>query len=768
MVGTRSKNKADHDAPASIASSRPKRAGASGKIVRGSKKKVLAASKNSTNKNKKKEDESSVTSVAVASAAATKSKAGSTDAIIKEALVKSQYSKTISPKAASTPEGRGRRVHKPSAKKKALNSIQRVKEKANVDISSPVNLNMKSPTADDHDYHKENDWVQCDDCKAWHQHPKEFRGKFSGEWSCWMMKWDPLDESKSRCVKSTTTNSGDIRRRRTLSAEKAKIQEEMSSPPPAPSTLIDTISQSTPKDSIKSPRLLKGQAGQISTTRPTLRKRLYTEQTEGKEKSLEEKEDVANSLIRLSLSNEHPQWQLPKNKSQSPSQGKIDASSSSSSPSKSKTDISPASSHISYPASSPPSFQESPSSNKENNRPRSPSNSLDKQKSTMSLQRSTNIKEGTVLTVCPSSSQLKNTESTSNHVEEAASAATKKKKEKDAATVATVKKTEEAAVAAVVKKSKEEEDEKRKEEAAAVKKSKEEEDAAAAAEKSKEEEDAAAKKRKEEAAASTKKRKEEAASAKERTKSPSSTNPGTRGWGIKLPQHMEGIPLHCYSDIDAGMESEYLNFLRHGKEITEAKFCFDDITIIDRDYLILSISTLCNDERLWAGYSILDLATLWTFLNQGGDMQWCALPARFFESLRTGSYGKKESGLVNRVLNMTHHSTDLFLFDVITFPVWFEDHFSVVFILYAGNVVKGLYGNMIDEKDPHPCIIYANSIPGMKSKFHNKDKVAESIRTFLNKFGQENIPNWRRCFNKNSFPVYELKGKIFFRFLMST
>ena len=93
-------------------------AGASGKIVRGSKKKVLAASKNSTNKNKKKEDESSVTSVAVASAAATKSKAGSTDAIIKEALVKSQYSKTISPKAASTPEGRGRRVHKPSAKKK--------------------------------------------------------------------------------------------------------------------------------------------------------------------------------------------------------------------------------------------------------------------------------------------------------------------------------------------------------------------------------------------------------------------------------------------------------------------------------------------------------------------------------------------------------------------------------------------------------------------------------------------------------------------------
>ena len=218
MVGTRSKNKADHDAPASIASSRPKRAGASGKIVRGSKKKVLAASKNSTNKNKKKEDESSVTSVAVASAAATKSKAGSTDAIIKEALVKSQYSKTISPKAASTPEGRGRRVHKPSAKKKALNSIQRVKEKANVDISSPVNLNMKSPTADDHDYHKENDWVQCDDCKAWHQHPKEFRGKFSGEWSCWMMKWDPLDESKSRCVKSTTTNSGDICRRRTLSS----------------------------------------------------------------------------------------------------------------------------------------------------------------------------------------------------------------------------------------------------------------------------------------------------------------------------------------------------------------------------------------------------------------------------------------------------------------------------------------------------------------------------------------------------------------------
>ena len=196
-------------------------AGASGKIVRGSKKKVLAASKNSTNKNKKKEDESSVTSVAVASAAATKSKAGSTDAIIKEALVKSQYSKTISPKAASTPEqpeGRGHRVHKPSAKKKALNSIQRVKEKANVDISSPVKLNMKSPTADDHDYHKENDWVQCDDCKAWHQHPKEFRGKFSGEWSCWMMKWDPLDESKPRCVKSTTTNSGDIRRRRTLSS----------------------------------------------------------------------------------------------------------------------------------------------------------------------------------------------------------------------------------------------------------------------------------------------------------------------------------------------------------------------------------------------------------------------------------------------------------------------------------------------------------------------------------------------------------------------
>ena len=561
--------------------------------------------------------------------------------------------------------------------------------------------------------------------------------------------------SKDKADHDAPASIASSRPKRTITkTEKAKIQEEMSAStkkgrkacrrkkkattiktttPPAPSTRIDTISESTPKDSIKSPRPLKGQAGQISTTRHPPRKRLYLEQTEGKEKPLEEKEDVANSLIRLSLSNERPQWQLPKNKSQSPSQGKIDASSSSSSPSKSKTDISPASSHISYPTSSPPSFQESPSSDKENNRPRSPSsNSLDKQKSTMSLQP-TNIKEGTVLTICPSSSQLKNTESTSNHVEEAASAATKK----------------------------------RKEEAAAVKKSKEEEDAAASAEKSKEEEEAAAstKKRKEEeeaAVAAAKKKEERAASAKERTKSPSSTNPGTRGWGVKLPQHMEGIPLHCYSEIDAGMESEYLNFLRHGKEITEAKFCFDDITIIDRDYLILSISTLCNDDRLWAGYSILDLATIWTFLNQGGDMRWCALPARFFESMRTGSYGKKESGLVNRVLNMTHHSTDLFLFDVITFPVWFEDHFSVVFILYAGNVVKGLYGNMIDEKDPHPCIIYANSIPGMKSKFHNKDKVAESIRTFLNKFGEENIPNWRRCFNKNSFPVYELKGKIFF------
>ena len=594
--------------------------------------------------------------------------------------------------------------------------------------------------------------------------------------------------SKDKADHDAPASIASSRPKRTITkTEKAKIQEEMSAStkkgrkacrrkkkattiktttPPAPSTRIDTISESTPKDSIKSPRPLKGQAGQISTTRHPPRKRLYLEQTEGKEKPLEEKEDVANSLISLSLSKERPQWQLPKNKSQSPSQGKIDASSSSS-PSKSKTDISPASSHISYPTSSPPSFQESPSSDKENNRPRSPSsNSLDKQKSTMSLQP-TNIKEGTVLTVCPSSSQLKNTESTSNHVEEVASAATKKEKEKDAAAVATVKKTEEAAVAEVAKKSKQEEDEKRKEEAAAVKKSKEEEDAAASAEKNKEEEEAAAstKKRKEEeeaAVAAAKKKEERAASAKERTKSPSSTNPGTRGWGVKLPQHMEGIPLHCYSEIDAGMESEYLNFLRHGKEITEAKFCFDDITIIDRDYLILSISTLCNDDRLWAGYSILDLATIWTFLNQGGNMQWCALPARFFESMRTGSYGKKESGLVNRVLNMTHHSTDLFLFDVITFPVWFEDHFSVVFILYAGNVVKGLYGNMIDEKDPHPCIIYANSIPGMKSRFHNKDKVAEGIRTFLNKYGEENMRNWRRCFNKNSFPVYELKGKIFF------
>ena len=601
--------------------------------------------------------------------------------------------------------------------------------------------------------------------------------------------------SKDKADHDAPASIASSRPKRTITkTEKAKIQEEMSAStkkgrkacrrkkkattiktttPPAPSTRIDTISESKPKDSIKSPRPLKGQAGQISTTRHPPRKRLYLEQTEGKEKSLEEKEDGANSLISLSLSKERPQWQLPKNKSQSPSQGKIDASSSSS-PSKSKTDISPASSHISYPTSSPPSFQESPSSNKENNRPRSPSsNSLDKQKSTMSLQP-TNIKEGTVLTICPSSSQLKNTESTSNHVEEVASAATKKEKEKDAAAVATVKKTEEVAVATVAKKSKEEEDEKRKEEAVSAEKSKEEDEAAASTKKSKEEEEAAAstKKRKEEeeaAVAAAKKKEERAASAKERTKSPSSTNPGTRGWGVKLPQHMEGIPLHCYSEIDAGMESEYLNFLRHGKEITEAKFCFDDITIIDRDYLILSISSLCNDDRLWAGYSILDLATIWTFLNQGGNMQWCALPARFFESMRTGSYGKKESGLVNRVLNMTHHSTDLFLFDVITFPVWFEDHFSVVFILYAGNVVKGLYGNMIDEKDPHPCIIYANSIPGMKSRFHNKDKVAEGIRTFLNKYGEENMRNWRRCFNKNSFPVYELKGKIFFfRFPMST
>ena len=59
----------------------------------------------------------------------------------------------------------------------------------------------------DHDYHKKNDWVQCDDCNEWHQHPREFRGKFGSEWSCWMMEWDPLDESIARCVKATTINS---------------------------------------------------------------------------------------------------------------------------------------------------------------------------------------------------------------------------------------------------------------------------------------------------------------------------------------------------------------------------------------------------------------------------------------------------------------------------------------------------------------------------------------------------------------------------------
>jgi hypothetical protein len=64
------------------------------------------------------------------------------------------------------------------------------------------------------------------------------------------------------------------------------------------------------------------------------------------------------------------------------------------------------------------------------------------------------------------------------------------------------------------------------------------------------------------------------------------------------------------------MESNYLEFSRTGKEITEVAFPFIGTQLCSKDYQVMSRDTINSSNLdLYAGYAIIDLTSQWTFFN---------------------------------------------------------------------------------------------------------------------------------------------------------
>eukprot|EP00536_Pseudo-nitzschia_multiseries_P010373 jgi/Psemu1/25717/gm1.25717_g len=158
-------------------------------------------------------------------------------------------------------------------------------------------------------------------------------------------------------------------------------------------------------------------------------------------------------------------------------------------------------------------------------------------------------------------------------------------------------------------------------------------------------------------------------------------------------------------------------------EIISLSLC--DMLMARDDYNALGRNpeTTKDPFLLHSGYAILDFATHWTFMKNS-DISWCPLPTAFFETFLStrGCYGIYEKGNeINRILNINPNiGGNLFDFDVIDGRVYSGNHFSQFFI------------------------------------FNAKNKVAEKLCKFLNKYGLEhNVFKVRAC-SKNTIPAMKI------------
>ena len=655
----------------------------------------------------------------------------------------------------------------------------------------------------DHDYHKKHDWVQCDDCNQWHQHPREFRGKFGSKWSCWMMEWDPLDESKSRCVKATTINSKQNDTDPVLhDCSNLNRADRKRAPTPKKQALIESQKtkssvQMNKKQSLTK-KLIFGNSDtdvndiaiDIATTMLTMKKNapppIVTNIVE--KENINGKPGLAPSSIKDYLT--------PKKTpiSRQNTLTKIESIDSVINKSKNKQPVSLVDINNRTEKENTIDFNKE---GEDNDNILTDGKDSGNEQEEEAAAKKIKLKEQEEATTKKKqqaeAAKQQQEEAAKQQQEEAAKKLKIKQQEEKSAVVATTAKKDKEAESAAAKK-----DEEAKAAAAAAitkKKQQEQQYVIAAAQKIKKDCDDA---ETEAAALQQKQQDEEGASAvaaevlaeKEKEKEHNPTDKDKDNNEVKLESKVTSkttsirgeafgqfdVPVlidHISNEIKVEVLSKMYNMLIHPcwkyhqlrKPILDPDdvllplrctvICGDDYKSLSRDPVTTSDTSL-----LFGGYAIHNLATQIMFPTEDGSNWWCALPANTFE-LMCGGLKYEINNYFDQHLNNNRHIGDNLLnFSVVSILIWHGMHFSKAFVCYANNVVNGDY-KYVDNKGPHSCILYTNS--SGNTLWHNPKKVAEKIRTFLNAYSiAHGKTNKKGQFNCISMPVYQINGKFYF------
>ena len=606
----------------------------------------------------------------------------------------------------------------------------------------------------DHDYHKKHDWVRCDDCDQWHQHPREFRGKFGSKWSCWMMEWDPLDESKSRCVKATTINSKQNDTDSVLhDCSNLNRADRKRAPTPKKQALIESqktkLSVQMNKKQSLTKKLIFGNSDKdandididIATTMLTMKKNAPTPIVTNivENENSNGKPGVAPSSIKDYLT---PQ-KTPKSRQNTLT--KIGSIDSVINKSKNKQPVSLVDINNRTEKENTIDFNKEGEDN---------DNILTDEEAAKKLKIKQQEEKSAVVAT------------TAKKDKEDESAAAKKDKEDKAAAAATItkkKQQEQQYAIAAAQKIKKDRDDAETEAAALQQKQQDEEEASAVAA------EVLAEKEKEKEHNPTDKDKDNNEVKLESKVTSKTTSIRGEAFGqFDVPVLIDHIP----NEIKVDVLSKMYNMLIHPcwtyHQLRKAIFDPDDVllplrstVICGDDYKSLSRDpvTTSDTSLLFGGYAIHNLATQIMFPTEDGSNWWCALPANTFELMCGGKY--EINNYFHQHLNNNRHIGDNLLnFSVVSILIWHGMHFSKAFVCYANNVVNGDY-KYVDNKGPHSCILYTNS--SGNTSWHNPKKVAEKIRTFLNAYSIAFGKTTKKGqFNCISMPVYQINGKFYF------
>ena len=676
----------------------------------------------------------------------------------------------------------------------------------------------------DHDYHKKNDWVQCDDCNEWHQHPREFRGKFGSEWSCWMMEWDPLDESIARCVKATTINSKQNDTDSVLhDCSNLNRADRKRAPTPKKQALIESQKtkssvQMNKKQSLTK-KLIFGKrdndvndiAIDIATTMLTMKKNAPTPIVTNIVEN--ENSNGELGLAPSSIKDYLTPKQTPKSRQNTLT--KIGSIDSVINKIKNKQPVSLVDNNNRTEKENTIDFNKEGEDNdniltdgKDSGNEQEEDAAAKKIKLKEQEEATTKKKQQAEAAKQQQEEAAKKLKIKQQEEKSAVVATTAKKDKEDESAAAKKDEEDKAAAAATITKKKQQEQqyaiaveqEQRElevEAAAALQKQKEARAAALQTEREAREAMLRDDAETEAAALQQKQQDEEEASAvasevlaeKEKEKEHNPTDKDKDNNEVKLESKVTSkttsirgeafgqfdVPElidHIPNEIKVEVLSKMYNMLIHPcwkyHQLRKPILDPDDVLLPLRstlicvdDYKSLSRDPVTtSDTSLLFGGYAIHNLATQIMFPTEDGSNWWCALPANTFELMCGGKYEINNYFHQHLNNNRHIGDNLLNFSVVSILIWHGMHFSKAFVCYANNVVNGDY-KYGDNKGPHSCILYTNS--SGNTSWHNPKKVAEKIRTFLNAYSIAFLKTTKKGqFNCISMPVYQIKGKFYF------